>query len=321
MAFDNFRSILQVGSISSSYKLLLLAASYSRPKYRWLCFKLLRPFVRNGEIALRYRCYGRSMRFFVRLSDLDSDFRSVLELGIRDTYDLDLGFKPDLVIDGGGNIGLFTLRAAAAIGSASDSPARFVICEPLPRNVEQVEKHIRMNRIPAEIRASCIGGASGSIPFYCREAIHSSFDPGKPYTSVIDMPVETLHDVIGSAPAERILIKLDIEGMEIETLRTFVPSERRAVYIVGELHNYQANWKAFERIFNDCGWTCRCMGLADEHANFQACSPAALPLLPSIAESSSSIDNLASDEVRIGDRLHCVIARAAFHETLSDSGH
>ena len=55
------------------------------------------------------------------------------------------------------------------------------------------------------------------------------------------MPVILLHDAIGSSPAERILIKLDIEGMEIEALSEFVPNEQRAVCIVGELHEYAVN--------------------------------------------------------------------------------
>ena len=51
--------------------------------------------------------FGRDLKCFIRL-DLGSDLFSMLELGVRDTYFLDRSFHPDLVIDGGGNIGLFT---------------------------------------------------------------------------------------------------------------------------------------------------------------------------------------------------------------------
>jgi FkbM family methyltransferase len=282
MAFENVDSILRMGSVSSSLKLLLIAASSSRPKYRALCLKLLEPFTTNGEVSLRYRCYGRSIQSFVRLSDLSSDLRSTYDLSIRDTYNLDPGFQPDLVIDGGANIGLFTLRAAAAAAFAGKS-VRLVACEPLPRNLDQLSKHLEVNKISAEVMAGCLGGVRRSIPFYCREAIHSSFDPHKPYTSVMDMPVYTLEDVIGSHPAARILIKLDIEGMETEVLKIFVPSEHRAVYLVGELHEYAANASGFEQIFHDSGWTFEYCEVTDDHATFRACSPAALPLLASMA--------------------------------------
>ena len=55
------------------------------------------------------------------------------------------------------------------------------------------------------------------------------------------MPVYTLQDAIGSNSEERILIKLDIEGMEIEALSSFLPLKRRPVYIIGELHGVAAN--------------------------------------------------------------------------------
>lgn len=281
MAFENVSSILRMGSVSGSFKLLLIAASSSRPKYRAFCLKLLRPFTTNGEVLLQYRCYGRNVRSFVRLSDLSSDLRSVFELSIRDTYNLDFGFQPDLVIDGGANIGLFTIRTAA--GLAGKSSVKFVVCEPLPRNVEQLQKHLALNNIEAEVMAGCLGGERRSIPFYCRAAIHSSFDPHKPYTSVIDMPVYTLQDAIGSYPAKRILVKLDIEGMEIEVLKAFIPSEQRPVYLVGELHEYAVNASTFEQIFIDSGWIFEYCEINDNHATFRACSPAALPLLASMA--------------------------------------
>lgn len=283
MAFENVGSILRMGSGFSSLKLLLVAASSSRAKYRALCLSLLQPFTKNGEVLIRYRCYGRDVRCFIRLADLSSDLRSVFELSIRDTYNLDPGFQPDLVIDGGANIGLFTLRTAAAAASIGKSPVKFVVVEPLPHNVEQLQKHLDINDIQAEVMAGCLGGARRSIPFYCREAIHSSFDPHKPYNSVIDMPVYTLQDAIGAYPATRILIKLDIEGMEMEVLKTFIPSEKRPVYLVGELHEYAVNAVTFEQIFHDNGWTFEYCEVNDDHATFRACSPAALPLLASMA--------------------------------------
>ncbi|MBN9616865.1 MAG: FkbM family methyltransferase [Acidobacteriales bacterium] len=288
MAFENVSSILQMGSVFSSFKLLLIAASSSRPQYRSLCFKLLQPFTKDGEVSLRYRCYHRYLRSSVRLSELRSDLLSVLELSVRDTYRLDLGFQPDLVIDGGGNIGLFTLRAAAAANSTNGSPVKFVVCEPLPRNIKQIQKHIDLNQIPAEILPVCLGGVGRQIPFYCREAIDSSFDPHKPYLSTIDIPVYTLRDALGSYPAKRILIKLDIEGMEIEALESYVPGEQRAVYIVGELHGVAANASVMKRIFHDNGWRLELHDIANNNATFRACSPAAAPLLAWAAGAQST---------------------------------
>jgi FkbM family methyltransferase len=247
---------------------------------------LLQPFTRDGQVPLHYRCYGREMKCFIRLSDLQSDLQSVFELTLRDNYDLDLGFCPELVIDAGGNIGLFTLRAAAGTAAANGSPAELVICEPLKRNLKQIERHMRLNHVQAKTLAGCIGGFHRSIAFYCRAALDSSFEPDKPYDNVVDVPVYTLEDAIGNSTAKRILIKLDIEGMEIEVLREFVPKERRAVYIVGELHHFEKNSETLKGIFREHGWRFTYRSVQDDHANFQACSPTALPLLASMADAA-----------------------------------
>src|ERR1039458_4234640 len=116
-----------------------------------------RSFAR-GSIAVRYRCYSRFVKSFVRMSELESDYLSTRELGVDDVYELDLSFQPDLVIDGGGNIGLFTLRAAAGLEGPGDASVRFVICEPVPENLEQIRKHLALNGDHAEIMPVCLGG-------------------------------------------------------------------------------------------------------------------------------------------------------------------
>jgi len=80
------------------------------------------------------------------MSDLSADFLSTRELCVNDNYQLDRAFAPDLVIDGGGNIGLFTLRAAAALPIEKTS-TKLIVCEPLPRNVRQIQKHLEVNRV------------------------------------------------------------------------------------------------------------------------------------------------------------------------------
>ncbi len=87
----------------------------------------------------------------------------------------------------------------------------------------------------------CIGGSRRKIPFFVRQAISGSFDPTKPYTNKLEVEVWTLADVLAGRDAQKIQIKMDIEGMEIETLESYVPVETRAVCIVGELHEHKKN--------------------------------------------------------------------------------
>jgi FkbM family methyltransferase len=282
MAFRNAKNIVAHCSPVNSYKLLLASAMNSRPAFRPVWLALLRPFVRDGEVQFAYRCSDRKMRASLRLDDLPSDIQSIWELCISDTYAVDMDFAPDLVIDAGGNIGLFTLRMAAALSSRGQT-AQFLIVEPLPRNIKQIRKHLGMNRIDATILPVCLGGFRRSIPFYCREAIRSSFSPREAYTSVMNLEVLPMKDVIGESQAERIFIKLDIEGMELETLRAFVPAEARAIYILGELHDYSGEAKVLGELFYSHGWGFEYYEIADNYAHFRACSPAAMPLLASMA--------------------------------------
>ncbi len=287
MAFPNVKRILRIGSALSAYKLILAVGTTSRPRYRALFLALLRPFVRNGEITIRYRCYERFYKTALRMSDLSADSLSTRELSVSDIYRLDRNFIPDVVIDGGGNIGLFTLRAAASIPATKNHATRFVVCEPLPRNIRQIEKHLGMNGVQAEILPNCLGGTRRSIPFYCRAANESSFDALIPYDSVMQIPVILLQDAIGSAPEQRILIKLDIEGMEVEALQAYLPTETRAAYIVGELHNYPQNAPLMESLFQEHGWMLELLDVDRLTCNFRACSPAAIPLLDWAASRSN----------------------------------
>ena len=186
-------------------------------------------------------------------------------------------------IDGGGNIGMFTLRAFAGLEAERYSPVRFAVYEPVPQSLEQIKKHLSMNGIQAEVVEACLGGTPRTIPFYCRDAIASSFDSTKPYSKVIEIPVKTLRDAVGAAPAERITMKLDIEGMEIEALTAFIPTEQRAVYLIGELHGAAQNIPIMQDLFRKYGWTLELHEVANDACTFRGCSPAALPLLASFA--------------------------------------
>ncbi len=273
MALSNAKLILKNVSGLSALKLLLLTARYSRPALSPLCTLLLRPFVRNGEMLIHYKQEHRNLSVFLRMSDEQSDLHSILEVIVRKVYPLDPGYAADLVIDGGANVGLFTLQAAAVYPSA-----HIVACEPLPRNLEQLEKHLSLNRISAEVLPVCLGGSRRSIPFYCRDANASSFDRDKPYQSVLDIDVLRFGDVVSERPGSRIVIKLDIEGMEVEALESYVPAEHRAVVIFGELHGHPQRRPALDRLFSDHGWSVRFGDLSGEDALFEARSPAAAAL-------------------------------------------
>ena len=273
MAFGNARRILQATSGLSAFKLLVLTARFTRPGLEPLWKLLLQPMVRNGEIPFRYREGNRRYRASIRTVDLQSDLHSALEVIVRKVYVLNPAFAPDLVIDGGANIGLFSLQAAAIYPSA-----KIVMCEPLPRNRVQAEKLLRLNHVAAELLPVCIGGSDRTIPFYCRNANDSSFDDNEPYTSILEIEVLCLRDIAGRQPAKRILIKLDIEGMEMESLQDYVPTENRSVMILGELHRHRETRPVMEALFAGHGWSFEVGDVSGDDTIFEAHSPASRAL-------------------------------------------
>ncbi len=270
MAFGNARQILQATSGLNSFKLLLLMARFTRPGLEPLSTLLLQPFMRNGEIPFRYHEGNRNYSVSLRTADLQSDLHSALEVIVRKVYSLDPRFAPDLVIDGGANIGLFSLQAAAIYPSA-----KILMCEPLPRNIAQAKKLLHLNQVMADLLPVCIGGSPRTIPFYSRHANGSSFDATEPYTSVLEVEVRRLRDIVGNRPAQRVLIKLDIEGMEVESLRDYVPLESRPVIILGELHRHKETRPIMEELFAGHEWSFEVGDMSGEDVIFEARSPAA----------------------------------------------
>src|SRR5262245_22947652 len=167
--FQQARRILRHISGSSCLKLLVATASYSRPFLAGPCSWLLRRFARDGKLEITYRTNGQSRHIFLRTSQLRSDLYSALELAVGNCYRMDTLPEPEIIIDGGGNTGLFTLAAAARWPLA-----RAIICEPVPDNLAVLREHLNLNHLSAEVLPICLGATSGHARFYCREANEGS---------------------------------------------------------------------------------------------------------------------------------------------------
>lgn len=115
----------------------------------------------------------------------------------------------DVVADVGANNGFTGVLFARAVGATG----RVVGFEPSPANLEAARQNIRLNGVANfELVAAAVGAAPGSV----------AFDPGFGNGAVtaagpIMVPVVTLDAHFGAGRVD--LIKLDIEGYEVEALR------------------------------------------------------------------------------------------------------
>jgi FkbM family methyltransferase len=128
--------------------------------------------------------------------------------------------KPgDVVIDGGANIGLFTVLAAGGVGSQG----RVIACEPSPTTMALLRANVERNDFNwVELREVALADAPGRLSMHV-------FDPGSGFSSFapadaggareVEVEVTTLDELAGEMLDRLALVKLDVEGAELRALR------------------------------------------------------------------------------------------------------
>ena len=116
----------------------------------------------------------------------------------------------DTVIDGGANIGFFTVYLAHLVGPKG----KVIAIEPGQNNIWKLEENVRLNKLTnVEIIRKPLWMSHDPVTLYMRiEGGRNSLFPGESYGSAVMEPC-----VLSDFPAHR-LAKLDIEGAEVAAL-------------------------------------------------------------------------------------------------------
>jgi FkbM family methyltransferase len=123
----------------------------------------------------------------------------------------------DVMIDGGANIGLFTLLAAAQVGPRG----RVIACEPSPATMSLLRANVKRNGFDwVDLHEVALASDPGRMRLQV-------FEPGSGFSSFapaitgsrIEVAVTTLDELAGDAGERLSLVKLDVEGAELRTLR------------------------------------------------------------------------------------------------------
>ncbi|MBM4376331.1 MAG: FkbM family methyltransferase [Deltaproteobacteria bacterium] len=131
----------------------------------------------------------------------------------------DMGFvlhalRPgDLFVDVGANAGSYTLLACAGAGAAGIS------IEPIPATFARLRKNVALNRLEGRVECHPIGlaGAPGVLRFVADcDTVNHALAPGEEAGETLEIPVETLDNVMASRDAR--VLKIDVEGLEAEVL-------------------------------------------------------------------------------------------------------
>jgi FkbM family methyltransferase len=125
----------------------------------------------------------------------------------------------DVMIDAGANIGLFTVLAAARVGSQG----RVIACEPAAATMALLRDNVARNGFGwVELREVALAEQPGRLEMQVFEpgSGFSSFAPAETSgASTIDVEVTTLDQVAGPLLERTRLVKLDVEGAELRALQ------------------------------------------------------------------------------------------------------
>lgn len=121
------------------------------------------------------------------------------------------------VVDVGAFVGYFTLLAAREIGPSG----RVIAFEPDPRDFPWLERNVTLNGVEDRVTAllSAAVDRPGTSPFFLVQGdqSQSSVYRGQDADLAIDVACTTVDRELGGEPAH--LVKVDVEGSELRTLR------------------------------------------------------------------------------------------------------
>jgi FkbM family methyltransferase len=178
----------------------------------------------------------RGMRFFFNdtptlpmiVNEIFGDNYKIFERGLE----FEAG---DVILDIGANEGIFSIMMAKCF------PVKVISLEPVPRTYFQMIRNIGLNGVDVEAYNVGVGGKSGSISMVVGKdlsggssGVQQFFDPELNFK--LEVNVLSLDEVFEKYHIDKLkLLKIDIEGMEYETLYNTSVLDR-VENVVGEFH-------------------------------------------------------------------------------------
>ena len=128
--------------------------------------------------------------------------------------------KPgDTFVDAGANVGVYSLAAAAAVGPTG----RVIACEPAPGTMRLLRHSVALNEAHwVELHETALSDYQGKAEFVTFEpgSALSSFAPQRQWAGdSTTVAVTSLDELIGDRAPGVALVKIDVEGAELQVAR------------------------------------------------------------------------------------------------------
>ena len=164
-----------------------------------------------------------------------------------------------------------------SLAAVSRWPTALVIAfEPVPSNLEAIKSHLEANHVENLVRVEPVplSGSDGNKRFFIREANQGSFSGDLPAEQAIDVKCRALAQYLPPDPELLKLIKLDIEGAEVEVLDPlFKNGGTKKTIVVLELHNTPITRPWIEHLAHRIGFTLEFFEIGSVTAHCQLTSP------------------------------------------------
>jgi FkbM family methyltransferase len=164
------------------------------------------------------------------------------EIFIGGAYDLSLvPYQPDVVVDCGAHIGMFSLLAAARWKGVKQE-----LFEPTPRNIQRLKMHLIRNQLVLKLNEGVVAAEAGQLVLEIpRRNSHSAriVEAGaEASTRALTVQAWSLPEHITLLRSNRLVLKLDVEGAEKNLWAPLMPALPLTCAIFFETHHHDEGW-------------------------------------------------------------------------------
>lgn len=232
--------------------------------------------------AVRYPRQGQLVEIQIRLAssvfqiyldpyeggDRPSFFEVLYETGLEELP----SEAPALVIDAGAHIGLFSLLARAKYPHAE-----IHAFEPLPRNIYLLKRHMMDNSTNVVVHQQAVWTEEAELKFVGSKSNdgHLATNPTlekKPEKSIV-VQCAALEKTLPQIRDGHVLLKLDIEGAELDVLNQALPLIGESSTIFCELHNTKETRERFSQLVDAHAWRALALKEIGPHSYWKLTSP------------------------------------------------